>query len=123
MSAGAHAAGGGRPRSWWAGSSDDQEEHRVSRYDTSNPQGLAAKANAMPPSTRVLVYVAAAVVVSFVGGVIGEIFFPAELIGDTGENDFAGLAGVIWAFCALVCCAVIAAGAELYLSARRNPLR
>jgi Na+/serine symporter len=55
-----------------------------------------------------------------VAAVVGETFFPAELIGDTGENDFAGLAAMVWGLAALLLCLVGSIASEVYLVYRRH---
>jgi len=52
--------------------------------------------------TRVARYVAGTLVICALAGVIGETFFPVQLIGDTGENDFEGVAFMIWSLCAFM---------------------
>ncbi|MEZ0579664.1 hypothetical protein [Nocardioides sp. MH1] len=48
-------------------------------------------------------------------GITGEAFFPVELIGDTGRNDMAGLALIIWSFYAFVLCVLAASAWEVRL--------
>lgn len=55
-----------------------------------------------------------------IAAIVGEAFFPAELEGDTGGNDFAGLAAMIWVFVAFVVCVVAVASYEAYLRAERR---
>ena len=50
-----------------------------------------------------------------ISALIGETFFPAELIGDTGGNDFAGLAAVVWALGAFILCVLAPVGYEVYV--------
>ena len=63
---------------------------------------------------RILLYVLGTVTVCAVSAVIGETFFPAELVGDTGENEFAGLAGLVWALGALIVCVAASIAYEVY---------
>ena len=78
--------------------------------DTGSSSGLS----------RLVGYIAITVVVCFVAGVVGETWFPAELIGDTGGNDFAGVAALVWALGAFVLCQIAAAAFEIYLFLRRR---
>ena len=64
-------------------------------------------------------YLGITVVVSAAAGAIGETFFPAELIGDTGENDFAGLAFMLWGCGAFVLCLIGIVAFEVFRARRR----
>ena len=55
---------------------------------------------------RLAIYALVTAVVCLLAAILGEAFFPAELIGDTGANDFAGLAAILWAGNAFALCAV-----------------
>ena len=63
---------------------------------------------------RTLLYVVGTIVVCAVSALVGETLFPAELIGDTGENEFAGLAGLVWALGALIVCVAASIAYEVY---------
>jgi hypothetical protein len=65
-------------------------------------------------------YALATGVACAVAAIVGEVFFPAELEGDTGGNDFAGLAASAWAFATLVLCVVAVVACEVYLRAGRH---
>lgn len=80
----------------------------------------ASAAEVKPWLKRMGRYVGATMAACLLAAFIGETFFPAVLIGDTGENDFAGLAALFWAFCAFVICALLAVVCEIALSLRRH---
>jgi hypothetical protein len=65
-------------------------------------------------------YLVVTVFACAVAAVIGETFFPAELIGDTGGNDFAGLAGAVWGLAALLLCLAGSIATEVRLAYRRH---
>jgi hypothetical protein len=69
--------------------------------------------------SRLLRYAVATFMVCAGAGAAGEVFFPAELRGDTGGNDFAGLAFIIWACGAFVLCLVGIVAFEVIRSLRR----
>lgn len=78
---------------------------------------------------RLTIYLFGTVAVCVMAAVIGVSFFPAELRtdtgevlrGDSGENEFAWLAGVDWALGALVICVVAAVAYEVYTRSRDRP--
>jgi len=67
---------------------------------------------------RLSIYVFGTAAVCIISAVIGETFFPAELIGDTGGNDFAGLAAIVWALTAFIVCVVASIACEVYARSR-----
>lgn len=64
---------------------------------------------------RLVRYALGTLAVCAVASVIGEAFFPAVLPGDSGGNDLAGVAAVIWGLGAFVFCVVGATIDELHL--------
>lgn len=67
-----------------------------------------------PAGGRLAIYVLGTIAVCAIAAVIGETIFPAELIGDTGENDFAGLAAMVWALGAFILCVAASIAYEVY---------
>lgn len=67
---------------------------------------------------RLAMYVLGTIAVCAIAAVIGETFFPAVLIGDTGGNHFAGLAAIVWAIGAFILVVVASVAYEVYARSR-----
>lgn len=72
------------------------------------------------PGGRLACYALVTVVICAIASIVGEELFPAELRGDTGGNDFAGLAAIVWAVGAFASCVAVAAIYEVLRRSRRR---